>query len=215
MDNLVLLESAIRDSFINKRHLVSIFFDLEKAYDTTWKYGILHDLFEAGLRGRLPMFISEFLSDRVFKVRVGNTFSNDFTQEMGVPQGSILSVTLFSLKINSLVLCLQRHVQCSLYVDDLCIYYSSSHMPAIETKLQHVSTACRYGVTRTDLSSHPPKLYVFIFVNKENYIWIHNYIFTTNLSQLLTKQSSLALFLIGSYLSSRISTMLKLIVPKL
>ena len=137
VDNLVILESAIRDSFINKRHLVSIFFDLEKAYDTTWKYGILRDLFEAGLRGRLPMFVSEFLSDRVFKVRVGNTFSDDYTQEMGVPQGSILSVTLFSLKINSLVMSLQRHVQCSLYVDDLCIYYSSSHMPAIERKLQH------------------------------------------------------------------------------
>ena len=73
VDNLVILESAIRDSFINKRHLVSIFFDLEKAYDTTWKYGILRDLFEAGLRGRLPMFVSEFLSDRVFKVRVVNT----------------------------------------------------------------------------------------------------------------------------------------------
>ena len=83
------------------------------------------------------MFVSEFLSDRVFKVRVGNTFSDDYTQEMGVPQGSILSVTLFSLKINSLVMSLQRHVQCSLYVDDLCIYYSSSHMPAIERKLQH------------------------------------------------------------------------------
>ena len=56
---------------------------------------------------------------------------------MGVPQGSILSVTLFSLKINSLVMSLQRHVQCYLYVDDLCMYYSSSHMPAIERKLQH------------------------------------------------------------------------------
>ena len=115
VDNLVMFESAIRDSFINKRHLVAIFFDLEKAYDTTWKYGILRDLFEVGLRGRLPMFVSEFLSDRVFKVRVGNTFSDGYTQEMGVPQGSILSVTLVSLKINSLVLCLQRHVQCSLY----------------------------------------------------------------------------------------------------
>ena len=95
--------------------LFLFFFDLEKAYDTTWKYGILRDLFEARLRGRLPMFVSEFLSDRVFKVRFGNTFSDDYTQEMGVPQGSILSVTLFSLKINSLVMSLQRHVQCSLY----------------------------------------------------------------------------------------------------
>ena len=49
---------------------------------------------------------------------------------------SILSVTLFSLKINSIVSCLLPDIKCSLYVDDLAIYYSSSHMPSIERKLQ-------------------------------------------------------------------------------
>jgi hypothetical protein len=41
---IVRLESFIRDGFINNQHVVSVFFDLEKAYDTTWKYGILNDL---------------------------------------------------------------------------------------------------------------------------------------------------------------------------
>jgi len=48
-----------------QEHAVSIFFDLEKAYDTTWKYGILKDLFDMGLKGNLPNFISNFLSDRI------------------------------------------------------------------------------------------------------------------------------------------------------
>ena len=56
------------------------------------------------------------------------------SQEAGVPQGSILSVTLFSLKINSSVSYLLPDIKCSLYVDDLAIYYSS--MPSIERKLQ-------------------------------------------------------------------------------
>jgi hypothetical protein len=43
-----------------KQHAVSIFFELEKAYDTTWKYGILKDLFDMGLKGKLPNFISNF-----------------------------------------------------------------------------------------------------------------------------------------------------------
>ena len=77
-----------------------------------------------------------FLSDRYFKVRVGNTYSDPYSQEAGVPQGSILSVTLFCLKINSIVSCLLPDIKCSLYVDDLAIYYSSSHMPSIERKLQ-------------------------------------------------------------------------------
>ena len=60
-----------------------------------------------------------FLSDRYFKVRVGNTYSDPYSQEAGVQQGSILSVTLFSLKINSIISCLLPDIKCSLYVDDL------------------------------------------------------------------------------------------------
>ena len=40
-DNLVRLETFIHDAFIKKEHVVAVFFfDLEKAYDTTWRYGI-------------------------------------------------------------------------------------------------------------------------------------------------------------------------------
>ena len=135
-DHLVRLESFIRDAFIKKEHLVAVFFDLEKAYDTTWKYGIMKDLQDLGLKGRLPSFISDFLSDRNFKVRVGSTLSDLHQQEEGVPQGSILSVTLFGIKINSIVKCLNPGVDCSLYVDDFLICYRSKNMNTIERQLQ-------------------------------------------------------------------------------
>jgi len=67
-------------------------------FDTTWKYGIVKDLYEAGLRGRLPLFIAGFLHDRQLRVRVGGMYSKPYEQETGVPQGSILSVTLFFCK---------------------------------------------------------------------------------------------------------------------
>jgi len=35
---------------VQKQHAMAIFFDLEKAYDTTWKHGIMKDLSDAGLR---------------------------------------------------------------------------------------------------------------------------------------------------------------------
>ena len=103
IDQLTRLETKIRDAFINKQHMVTVFFDLEKAYDTTWKHGIMEDLHNMGLRGRMPSFIQNFLSGRNFKVRLGTTLSESQDQEMGVPQGSILSVTLFSIKINSII----------------------------------------------------------------------------------------------------------------
>ena len=48
-DNLVRLETFIRDAFIKKEHVVAVFFYLEKAYDTTWRYGILKDIHKLGL----------------------------------------------------------------------------------------------------------------------------------------------------------------------
>ena len=39
LDHLVRFETFIREAFIKKEHVVSVFFDLENAYDTTWKYG--------------------------------------------------------------------------------------------------------------------------------------------------------------------------------
>ena len=134
-DHLVRLESFIRDAFIKKEHCVAIFFDLEKAYDTTWKYGIMKDLHSIGLRGRLPNFISNFLSDRSFNVRIGSTLSDTFEQEQGVPQGSILSPTLFNIKINNIVKCV-NDTDSSLYVDDFGIFYKSKDMENIEFRLQ-------------------------------------------------------------------------------
>ena len=64
VDHLVLLETFIRDAFVQTQHLVAVFFALQKAYDTTWKHGILKDLHDMDLLGNLPIFIWKFLSDR-------------------------------------------------------------------------------------------------------------------------------------------------------
>ena len=135
-DQLVRLETFIREAFVQRQHAVAVFFDLEKAYDTTWKHGIMKDLFDAGLRGRLPLFIQGFLQNRQFQVRLGSHFTRLFDQEMGVPQGSILSVTLFAMKINSIVKNLSPGVECSLYVDDFLICYRSKFVHTIERHLQ-------------------------------------------------------------------------------
>ena len=77
MDHLVRLENEIRKAFALGEHMVSVFFDLERAYDKTWKYGILRDLRDAGLRGYLPKYVREFLMGRKFQVRTQNYVSAD------------------------------------------------------------------------------------------------------------------------------------------
>jgi hypothetical protein len=41
LDHLVNLEYHIQDTFLLRQHLVAVLFDLQKAYVTTWRYGIL------------------------------------------------------------------------------------------------------------------------------------------------------------------------------
>jgi hypothetical protein len=89
-----------------------------------------------GLNGKLPNFISNFLSDREFNVRVNLTYSDIHEQEMGVPQGRILSVTLFSKTINSLARVLNDNIEGSPYVDDFLICYRGKNMNTIERQLQ-------------------------------------------------------------------------------
>ena len=78
------------------------------------------------------------MNERQFRVRVGDTLSNPHVQEMSVPQGSILSVTLFSVKINNIVKSVCPGVECFLNVDDFCICYRSKHVHTIERQLQQV-----------------------------------------------------------------------------
>ncbi|MBJ5584688.1 reverse transcriptase family protein, partial [Salmonella enterica subsp. enterica serovar Typhimurium] len=136
IDHLLRLETSIREAFVRRQHLVSVFFDLEKAYDRAWRYGILRDLHGCGLRGNLPLFIEGFLQNRRFRVRVGSTLSSYFPQEEGVPQGSVLSVTLFILRINDIFRQLPLTVRATGFVDDLQIFCSSVNMGLAERQLQ-------------------------------------------------------------------------------
>ncbi len=119
LDALLRLEATVCRAFAQRQHIISVFFDLEKAYDTTWRYEIPKALHSAGLRGKLPLFLKSFLRHRSFRVMVGATLSHSLSQEKGVPQCSVLSVTRFNIAIDRIVEIIPEHLRCTLYADDL------------------------------------------------------------------------------------------------
>lgn len=136
IDALNKFSSDISTAFKEKQHVLCVSFDLQKAYDTTWRYGILSELHKVGLRGKLPQFIVSFLQPRRFKTKVSNTYSTEHLLTQGVPQGSVLSCTLFSLAINGILATIPNNIRSSLYVDDLLIYCCGNYVPSIERRLQ-------------------------------------------------------------------------------
>ena len=174
MDHLVRLETFIRQAFAKGEHLSAVFFDLEKAFDTTWKFGIMKDLHDLNLRGNLPKFIENFLSNRSFQVKVGSTLSDPFTQEEGVPQGSILSPLLFEIKINSIANTLKADINGSLYVDDFLICYKSKgKIESIDRQLQQQLNILEKWTNENGFKFSPTKTVAVHFCRKTSCIKQH------------------------------------------
>ena len=57
-------------------------------------------------------------------------------QKLGVTQGSILSVTLFAIKINEIANAIPNYMHKSLFVDDVQIAYSHHKIAEINSRLQ-------------------------------------------------------------------------------
>ena len=64
------LEATVRKGQASSEQFVSIFFDMRKTYDLTWRHGILVDINEAGIEGRMLNFMQNFLKPISFKVKV-------------------------------------------------------------------------------------------------------------------------------------------------
>ncbi|XP_014259728.1 uncharacterized protein LOC106672656 [Cimex lectularius] len=105
--------------FLNREHVLVVFFDLEKAYDTTWRYVILQKCHDFGLRGQLPRFLRCFLENRRFRVELGTVPSEDYVQENDIPQGSVMSVALFLVAVNGIADGIPPQIKRMLFVDDL------------------------------------------------------------------------------------------------
>lgn len=137
-DHLTALENDLRVAMNQKLHTIAVFFDLTKAYDMAWKYGIVRNLYQYGLRGNLPNFIRNFLMDRSIRVRIGKVLSDSVMLSEGTPQGSVLSCTCFMIAIDGITRCLTDTVKGTLYVDDFTIYASGALTHTIERRLQVV-----------------------------------------------------------------------------
>ena len=81
---------------------IGIFIDLKKAFDTINHDILVQKLSYYGLRGVASKWISSYLENRSQFVSYNNVNSDIQNINCGIPQGSILGLSLFILYINDL-----------------------------------------------------------------------------------------------------------------
>ncbi|XP_058816244.1 uncharacterized protein LOC131679522 [Topomyia yanbarensis] len=109
---------------------------IAKAYNTVWREGVIQQLQRWGIQGNLGVFIQNFLTNRRFRVCIGGTLSDEFREANGVPQGSILAVTLFLVRMNSLFTALPGGVYVFVYADDIILVALGKTIPRTKISLQ-------------------------------------------------------------------------------
>ena len=93
-----------------------IFLDFAKAFDTVPHERLLLKLRAYGINGSLLEWVRDFLSGRTQRVVLGPNASSPVHVLSGVPQGSVLGPTLFTIYVNDLLLAIGQ--SCKAYADD-------------------------------------------------------------------------------------------------
>ena len=113
-------ETEIQEIFANQQKLTAVCLDIEKVYHIVWTYRSLKLLQMYGIKNNTFNFIKNFPHTRTVQVRVANHLSSSRIIE-NVPQGSVLSVSLFLIAINDVMTNSSKQVKGYLFPDELTI----------------------------------------------------------------------------------------------
>ena len=119
-DLLTVVSDRIARAFNRSGATRAVALDISKAFDRVWHAGLLHKLKSYGISGQIFSLICSFLSNRRLRMVLNGKSSQEYPVNARVPQGSILSPTLFLLYINDLfddVIC-----DIAIYADDITLY---------------------------------------------------------------------------------------------
>jgi hypothetical protein len=113
-----------------------VYLDFAKAFDKVPINLLITKLKTHGISGRLLAWITHFLSDRKFAVKVNGVLSDFFDVLSGVPQGSVLGPKLFLLytaDIPDLFLS-----PCAMFADDIKLYNDTDNSFTLQEDLNKV-----------------------------------------------------------------------------
>ena len=135
-DQIAYLTQEIENGFQEKKKTLAVFVDLTKAFDKVWKDGLLLKLLKKNICGRMYGWIHSYLFQRTARVKLERHTSNLVKLREGVPQGGVISPTLFIIFIDDIIDHLSTYISKAIHADDLAIWTSSEHINTANIRIQ-------------------------------------------------------------------------------
>jgi Reverse transcriptase (RNA-dependent DNA polymerase) len=162
----------------SKKHMLIIFCDLKKAFDTCNVNILLKKLQKVGVFGIELEWFKSYLTDRWQYVTLNNFDSILLRILTGVPQGSILGPLLFLIYINDMPECCD--LDFNLFADDTALISEDDDIDNLFRKTNHeFQKVCAYFRLHK-LSLHPDKTKYILISNSRNVNEIASKIFINN-----------------------------------
>lgn len=157
----------VRLNWSQRRSTGLVLFDIEKAFDSVWHNGLIFKLKHFGFPDYLCGMIREFTKNRTFTVHVGDSQSDPTPIPAGLPQGSILSPSLYSIYVSDLKF--DTHTESACYADDTAIFSSANRTKTIIGRLQRSLNGVQDFFDKWKIRANPNKTQavLFAFDNKK------------------------------------------------
>ena len=130
------ISQEIEDSFQDGKKTIVVWVDFEKAFDKVWKKGLVCKLQKSKVSHNMLNWIQNYLKTRKARVTTQGHKSREAKLKHGVPQGGVLSPTLFLLYVNDIKETMCRGVKMSMYADDLALISSDQNLVKAQHRMQ-------------------------------------------------------------------------------